>query len=227
MSKNIIKNNPIEDSIVLNKEICEYAGALIGDGYLGIYGKKHNAHTIGLSGNQKLDEDYYKNYLIPLIKRNFNFVNPLLIYRKDENTIVLKIHSKRLLNFLTNKLNFTLGKKAYNIKIPKVILKNKEFLYATIKGIFDTDGCVFFDKRKIYKKPYPRITLQIASVPLLEQLEKILSKEFKLYISKRGNNKNYLEIYGEQQLYKWIKIIGFSNKRHLDKIKKYASVAQW
>lgn len=51
-------------------------GALIGDGYFGVYGKKQNVYVVGFSGDKKLDEDYFKNYLKPLIKRNFPFTDP-------------------------------------------------------------------------------------------------------------------------------------------------------
>lgn len=123
-------------------------------------------------------------------------------------------------------MGFKQGEKSHTIKIPKPILKNEEFLKSTIRGIFDTDGCFFLDKRSVYKKPYPRITLQLASIDLINQLEKYLSKRFTLYVYKcnRDGCKNYIEIYGHKQLEKFLKQIGFSNQRHLNKINN-ASVA--
>jgi hypothetical protein len=86
MLKNNFKN------IQLNSEICEFIGAFIGDGYLGNYGKKKNQYVVGFAGNKKLDEDYLKNYLRPLIIRNFKGVDPKLYYRLDENTLMLRIN---------------------------------------------------------------------------------------------------------------------------------------
>ena len=117
------------------------------------------------------------------------------------------------------KLGFMPGKKARIVKIPSIILKNNKFMAATTRGIFDTDGCIFWDKQKIYRKSYPRITLQTASEELVEQLEEYLSKKFNLYVNKTKNkHKNYIEIYGVEQLERFLKEIGFSNRRHLDKI---------
>ena len=207
-------------NLILNNEICEFIGAFIGDGYLGNYGKKENQYVVGISGDQKLDEDYLKNHLKPLIKRNFPFTSPKLYYRTDENTLMFKIYSKELYQLFIS-LGFTKGKKSHKVIIPKQIYENEEFMKATVRGIFDTDGCIFFDKRKNYKRPYPRITLQMASVDLINQLEAYLSKEFKLYVNKsnRDGYRNYIEIYGHNHLKKFLKRIGFSNKRHLDKIK--------
>ncbi len=208
----------------LNGEICELIGAFIGDGHLGVYGKKKNIYVIGISGDKKLDEDYLKNYLKPLIKRNFPFTNPKLYYRTDENTLVVKVYSKMLHGMLIE-IGFNNGKKSNIVTIPNRILENEEFLKKTIRGIFDTDGCVFFDKRKPYNKPYPRITLQVSSINLVYQLENYLSRYFTLYVNKgnRDGYRNYIEIYGHKQLEMFLKQIGFSNNRHLSKIN--ASVA--
>ncbi|MBI1969922.1 hypothetical protein HYS48_04475 [Candidatus Woesearchaeota archaeon] len=216
-----LKNN--FRSIELNKEICEFIGAFIGDGYLTRY---RNIYTMGISGNRNLDENYLKKYMQSLIKRNFPFTTPRLYYRKDENTLVLKVYSKQLYYFL-KKIGFNAGKKAHSIMIPQEIVNNKEFMRAAIKGIFDTDGCIFFDQRKTYHRPYPRITLQMASIPLIMQLETFLSKDFTLYVDKsnRDGKRNTIEIYGHKQLETFLKQIGLSNKRHLDKITKNAPVA--
>ncbi|MFH1387683.1 MAG: LAGLIDADG family homing endonuclease [Patescibacteria group bacterium] len=207
------------ENIQPNKEICEFIGAFIGDGYIGNYGKRKNQFLIGISGDQKLDEDYLKNYLRPLIIRNFPFTKPKLYYRKDENTLMLRIYCKKLYNLFL-RFGFTKGRKSNSIKIPEQILKNEELMNATIRGIFDTDGCIFLDRRKVYKKPYPRITLQLSSIDLIEQLEEYLSKDFKLYVNKsnRDGYRNYIEIYGHEQLERFLKKIGFSNKRHLNKV---------
>jgi len=203
----------------LNKEICELIGAFIGDGYLGTYGKTKRQYVVGISGDKKLDEDYLKNYIKPLIIRNFPYIIPRLYYRQDENTLMLRVNSKILFNQF-RELGFDSGKKSNVVTIPQMIIENEEFLKMTIRGIFDTDGCIFFDRRKQYNKPYPRITLQSASLKLIDQLECYLSRRFNLYVNRhnRDGYRNYIEIYGHGQLEIFLKEIGFSNKRHLNKI---------
>ena len=94
---------------------------------------------------------------------------------------------------------------------------------STIRGLFDTDGGIFFDKRKSYCKPYPRIFFNTVSKGLFSQVSDFLSRNFKFYSSYRKENKSYgLEIYGYKNLKKWMTLVGFSNERHLRKI---ASVA--
>src|SRR3989344_9051392 len=206
-----------QEMLKLNSELCELVGAFIGDGYLSRYGKNHL--VVGISGNAVLDEEYLKLHVSPIVKKYFPSAKPSFSYRNDENTLQLRFYSPELADFLLS-LGFLPGIKTRTVKIPSIIEQDKKLLYATIRGIFDTDGCLFLDKRKKYKKPYPRITIQIASIPLISQLEKHLSLEFSLYVDKsnRDGKRNTLEIYGHKQLERFLKQIGFSNKRHWSKL---------
>ena len=208
-------------NISITPQISEVIGAFIGDGFFNCYNNK--LYHVGFSGDQRLDYDYYINIINPILKEIFPKTNPGIHKRKKGYAMQVNFYSKEFFVFLKDVFGFIPGRKTHTIFIPALILENKEFTYATIRGIFNTDGCVFLDKRKNYAKPYPRISLQTVSKPLYDQLKNILSKEFKLYSNFYSNRNVYvIEIYGYSNLKKWISLIGFSNKRHLDKI---ASVA--
>jgi hypothetical protein len=64
--------------------------------------------------------------------------------------------------------------------------------------------------------------LQIVSKPLFLQLKDFLKNYFSIYAFEDNKRKAYrVEVYGHKQVSKWMKLIGFSNKRHLDKVKNY------
>ena len=134
------------------------------------------------------------------------------------------ILDKDYFNHLVNLIKKNFPTTSYSLTVRKdentIVLRNDSFMNAVIRGIFDTDGCLFFDSRKKYSRPYPRIVLQMASIPLIEQLETQLSKNFSLYVNKsnRDGKRNSLEIYGHLQLERFLKQVGFSNKRHLSKL---------
>ena len=136
----------------------------------------------------------------------------------------LVFYDKKIFNCLTNRFGFVAGNKTFTVKIPNEILAAEEKLvFATIRGIFDTDGCVFIDKRKIYHKPYGRIILKTASKPLYEQVDMFIQKHFSVYSAIKewnGNPIYEITIYGNKQIKKWMQLIGFSNERHLCKIRK-------
>lgn len=203
---------------VLSKEICEFIGAFIGDGFFNCYNNK--LYQIEFSGDKRFDEDYYTKVIIPIIKKEIPELNPRISFVKNKNTLKVRLFSKKLFCFLKQEFGFQPGVKTYDVRIPKRIMDaGDEFINRTIRGIFDTDGTVFFDKRKKYKLPYPRICLQIVSEPLYNQLKDYLRGKFKM---RTGNYKNrgiyYIEVYGFENLKKWMSEIGFSNNRHLNKL---------
>lgn len=203
--------------IRLTEEFCELIRVFIGDGYLGKY--SGNQYIFGISGDKTLDEDYLKNHIVGLIRKVFPDVTPRLYYRSDENTLMLRVNSKELFLAMID-LGFVPGKKARSVKIPQQILTDDKLMNATVRGIFDTDGCLFLDRRPKYRHPYPRLTIQLASVELIEQLEKYLSKKYALYVNKsnRDGYRNYVEIYRKVQVQSFLKEVGISNKRHLAKM---------
>jgi hypothetical protein len=212
-----IMSNPkynFDINIPLNEKICEFIGAFIGDGFTNKYG---SSYLIQFTGDGRYDKDYYINNICKILKENFN-IDSVLYSR--ENTIRVSFYSKRLFEFLIKRLKFNPGKKVYTVKIPDEILNsNKKYITATLRGIFDTDSCIFFDKRASYKKPYIRINLTSASHELIRQVYNLLNK-FELNPRMSNNyNKKVIQINGYINFKRFLKEIGFSNKRHLDKVK--------
>ena len=223
ITKNREKKRINFDNMKLTPKICEFIGAFIGDGCFNIY--KNKVYHIEFSGDIRYDLPYYKEHIIPTIQSIFPKINPhIKRAHSRENAMRIIFYSKDLFYFLKDFIGFTPGKKAHSIYIPNNILNSRELLNSTIRGIFDTDGGVFLDKRKSYRKIYPRISFYTVSSILFNQIYLYLSKEFNLY--KRFDEKRQIyiiEIYGNNQLHKWMSLIGFSNKRHLNKV---ALVAQ-
>ena len=211
---------PIMD-ISLSKELCEFIGAIIGDGSVDGFLQERNGlskYHVSITGHSILDRDYLSRHHPEIIKSLFD-INSHICFRKDCNAMVLNVFSKKLFCLLTERFGFVPGNKIYTTKIPEEIMNSTEdFVFAAIRGIFDTDGCVFFDKRKAYDRPYPRIIIQIKSEPLYLQLKEFLGRYFSIYAKCNNRDTYCVEVYGHNQFNKWMKLIGFSNKKHLERI---------
>tara|TARA_Y100000034_G_C6835377_1_gene377442 strand:+ start:197 stop:1183 length:987 start_codon:yes stop_codon:yes gene_type:complete len=198
----------------------EFYGVLLGDGWIGEYGHKNKVIRIfGISGDSKLDRNFFiylKKNILQLFNRN--------AYLKEKpkfNAIELQFSHKSLFSFFINDLGFPLGRKI-ELKINKNIYNlgyNK--IKNVIRGIFDTDGSFYLDKTPS-GNPYPCISIQMKSPILIKQLNDILLEQgFKVIYRK---NKDMITLKGRKQINKWMKEIGSSNQRHLNKIN--ALVAQ-
>ena len=103
-----LKNNTyiVDKNIKITSELCEFIGAFIGDGFTNRYGTHH---IIQITGDSKLDQEYHKNTLIPIIKKISPKSNPALKYKN--NTLRLNLYSKGVYELLTQRFKLKSGKK--------------------------------------------------------------------------------------------------------------------
>ncbi|RLG12232.1 hypothetical protein DRN73_03135 [Candidatus Pacearchaeota archaeon] len=199
----------------INEDLAEEVGIHVGDGSMNIYNK---SYVYSLEGHIIDDRKYFLNHISPLFKRLYN-LNIRLRERKSAGVFGFQVGSKGLINFKSN-LGLPLGSKE-GIEIPRVILNsNKKILAGFIRGLFDTDGGIYLEKK--YKKFYPRIQLVNKSLNLMKQVKKILTEVFEFNLSSRIEDKYCrLIIRGDKNFKKWMKIIGTNNPKNVKKYKLY------
>ena len=197
--------------------LCEFIGAVIGDGNLWTDGSRYR---IELTGDPNLDWTYYE-YLSQIAFKLFG-KKPYHL-RKRQKGIRFRLQSKYAFQIF-RELGMPIGEgKSLSVEIPRLIIeKGWDYSKWTIRGIMDTDGTLFFSK-KTYKQPiYPTLEIRTHSIRLASQITEIL-RQNGFRARPRGNKKRgyHVALYGKEMLEKWIEEIGFSNKRHFDKLLKH------
>ncbi len=202
----------------LSPELCEFIGAFIGDGFTNKY---QSRYFVQITGDKVLDYEYHYNYLNLLCQKTFNSQPRIYV---TENGLRFNIYSKTLFEMLTKRFQFPAGKKSYTVVIPEEIY-NSEFLKYTLRGMFDTDGGIGVDKRKTYKIPYIRINYTSVSKKLIKQVNlSLLKLEIPHSIHKKGNSW-MIQINGVRNVKRFLVQVGFSNKRHLEKVRYLITVS--
>lgn len=205
---------------VNNPLLLELYGSLLGDGWLGRYinkkkNKEYPYYLLGISGDSRLDKDYF-GFLSCTIEKLFG-IKPTIRKKKLENAIELRTYNKDIVRFLNLEMQFPIGKKG-NFKIKEEINKDWEKVKYVIRGIFDTDGSIYFDKTPV-GRPYPTISISITSKPALKQIrDNLLKQGFKV---QNRRDRPEIKLKGRKQLEKWIKEIGSRNNRHFSKYKRF------
>jgi len=204
---------------VNSKKLAEEIGWHIGDGSMNFYKNQGKIRGIyQLRGHIKDDKNHYITRIKPFFKNLYN-LNISLREMPSTRVFGFQIWSNELVNF-KHKLGLPLGKKT-NVEIPKKILNKKENIIAVIRGIFDTDGCLYLERKN--KKLYPRIQIGTISKNLTKQLYFLLNElgfRATQYSTQKQNNKKtfYLvSIRGEEMTKKWFKIIKPANSKHIKK----------
>lgn len=209
----------------LNEEMAELIGAHVGDGTL--Y-KTDWGLVWELRGDLK-EKEYYFNNITPLIQKIFDILIQSKFRSGGKNGCWGVQTSKKVITSFFLEKGFTPGRKSHIVSVPEYIFQsNSSIQRAFVRGLFDTDGCVRFDKPKNkFIHSYPKIEFGFASKALrdtLRELIEILGFKGYIWLAKRIDKRinkwdiSYrLCISGSFQLEKWIKEIQPMNPKHLNK----------
>lgn len=204
----------------ITRGFSEICGALMGDGWI-----QSNESNLFIAGNPKEDKFYYDNHLVPLINKelNLNIKARLFPYWRVYG---ISIHRKSIIKIFLN-VGIPKGRKARIVRIPSVFKKSKNLFLPLLRGIFDTDGSIYFmrgnPKNDFHIRPRLRITS--VSKKLIEDI-KTLSRSIEIKHSnpkalKWGKNPNpsyIFEINRVESISRWFKLIGTKNPVHQTKI---------
>nr|MBA4405484.1 hypothetical protein [Nanoarchaeum sp.] len=211
----------------ITSELAEETGWHIGDGSMNFYLSNNKQRGIyQLRGHILDDVEHYKTRIKPIYKELYDYDVSL---REMHTTGVFgfQIWSNELVNFKHNILKLPLGQKR-EIGIPQMFLRKKELMISSIRGIFDTDGCLYLEHKN--NKLYPRVKITTTSEYLAKQIKVELSKlniQSGYYVNLRNNPRwrdvHVIEVRGIERVNKWFDIINPKNPKFIEKYKKLAN----
>ncbi|NYZ79850.1 hypothetical protein H0N95_01200, partial [Candidatus Micrarchaeota archaeon] len=179
--------------------LAEEIGMHVGDGSL-----SNKKYYYSLRGDIK-EKDYYATFVLPAYKKLFNLDLNLL---ERPPICGIEMSSRALYEFKRDVIGLPVGEKVGRVDVPSCIIESRDevIISSFLRGVFDTDGCVYFLK----SRRYPRIQLEIRSNSLISSIKKLLDKmgfipavyEYKIVLN------------GPVMFNKWVNQIGSSNPKH-------------
>jgi hypothetical protein len=223
----------MHDLIVPDKvtyDLAYLSGVLAGDGSINIR-PKHD-YEIKCVGNPIDEKDFYDLVVAPLFKKLFGLkVNARL--HDSGTTYGIRIWSKRVVQFFVEKIGLPAGVKYKKLRIPPQLKVSSELTKAYIQGLADTDFSLALKKRYKGRRYYPVIVGTSKSRKLMEEVADFLenlgfsvSKHFDKVQDDRRFGKvtaHVIQLYGHEQLVRWMLLIGFQNPKHLSKFEFWKS----
>lgn len=202
-----------------SKKLAEFFGILFGDGHLSNYqacvytssqtDREHALHT------KKLIKDLFEIIACLKVKKNKNVIN-------------IVASSRNLVRFLNNK-GMPIGNKIKNkLRVPDWIKNNSSYKKAFIRGLFDTDGCVYLDRHKINNKIYKYLGWTITSYASNLILDVInILKECGFSPTNRLSQKSvYLR--RQKEIVRYFNEIKTNNPKHYNRFIKFnGEVPKW
>jgi DNA-binding transcriptional regulator WhiA len=151
-------------------ELAEIVGIMFGDGNMRRY---NSSYVVRIFMNAKKDNQY-ANYVRFLFRKNFGVA---LKSHVDEtkNSLALYYYSKKLTEVFNQRLLIPFSPKKLDC-IPAYIKENAVLLKSFIRGLFDTDGCIIYQRDVRKKRVYVYALVKISTkfLPFAEDIKRSL-----------------------------------------------------
>lgn len=217
----------------LNKKLqpfnlFELIGVYLGDGSI-IFNPERRIYKFEINGNAE-DETYYFAKIASFLKKEFK-LNPKIYvkYEKIGKTLRLVVDNKKFVSFLREDLKLNFKNKTFNGIIPSKFLEWEKSKHV-IRGLFETDGSIYFTRTGHNKiANYPRIEIKSSSKKVVNQVVSILkNKNFRVNTRKSKMDKaTGVYLSGDRMLEKWFKEIGFSKIKTISKHQIYKQLGHY
>lgn len=162
----------------------------------------------------------YAAYIHALCLELFG-IAPAMRKRKGRQALVLSLASTTVVDFLVSKGLCRGNKLAQGLAMPGWILADPILQRACVRGLVDTDGCLFIHRHAVRGKMYRNLGLcySSASPTLLQQVASAFEKNgIVAHIDKRCRN---IYLYRQAAVAAYLEIFGTSNDRISGVYKKW------
>ncbi|MDP2654980.1 MAG: LAGLIDADG family homing endonuclease [bacterium] len=208
------KNNPLSPFVARpvatprrDVHFAELIGAILGDGTVTEY-------QMILYSNAS-DEVEYSQFLTDLVTKVFHV--PTATHRVRNYGVIRVACSRTEVIAHLQKAGVGIGNKVRRqAGVPLWIKRNNAFAQACVRGLVDTDGCVYLDRHRVKDKEYASICIAFtnASIPLLD----FVFETWKSLGFHPTRHRRDVRLRRREEVIKYAKQVGFSNSKHARKI---------
>ena len=196
--------------------LAELIGIFMGDGHVGLY------QTSVVTNSET---DLQHALFIKALVEDLFMIQARLNYRRDKRACEIIVSSKSVCDFLAGQGIPRGNKITMGMRIPNWIQKKSLYRKAFIRGLFDTDGCIYLDIHYYRQKVYRNLGMAFAnqSLPLLSFFKETLEL-FRLHPTQKTRFRVFLR--RKEDIRRYFDLIGSSNEKHLKKAHQYFLVSQ-
>jgi len=187
-----------------SEKLAEVIGIILGDGSI-------NDYQVRVTLSRKVDRSY-AIFVRGLIYHVFGEW-PSVMERVEDNTIELTISGSGLVEVL-EQLGLRRGNKiVHQVDFPKWVSDSPQYGIACVRGLFDTDGGLYFHKKGL--KKYLGWCFASFSGPLLKNVMDVL---LRLGFNVKKSEDHKLYMYSLDNISRYMRIVGSSNPKNSVKL---------
>lgn len=188
-----------------SEAFAELLGIILGDGHVNKKGLRIVGHTF---------EKLHHEYTSKIIKELFGLKPRLYPDYNKSNATVLNVYSKEISRIL-NENGLKSGDKIKECSsFPSWVYEDKTFIFAALRGLFDTDGGIYL-KQKKYSRAF--IEFQTHSDTIRWNIHKLLNLTGFSFSKSTFN----VRIQDQQQVKTFLQKVGSSNPKNIVRAKTF------
>lgn len=193
-----------------SKELAEFFGIMMGDGGLSQRQLSITLHHI--------DDLEYSKFVVRLVRNLFDVVPA--VYHIPSSSVNRIVVSRTSIVDHLHSLGLPIGDKMRaGLDIPGWIKINNKYLVACVRGLVDTDGCIFTHQYKVNGKwyAYKKLAFTTMSTPLRKTVFKVLQD---LDMNPQISQQRDVRLNSVNDMRTYFKLVGSHNPKHLNKYYK-------
>ena len=187
-----------------SESFAELVGIILGDGAISKY-------QVRVTLDRNRDREY-----ADFVRRLWESIlseRPSMTVREEDNTILLTLSGIGLVEMLEGVGMVKGDKIAHQVSFPQWIRENLAYSTACVRGLFDTDGGLYFHRKK--QRDYLGWCFCSASRPLLLDVANTLQK-LDFDVKKSGARK--LCMYNLMSISRYFEVVGSHNPKNIVKL---------
>ncbi len=197
-----------------SEELAELLGIFMGDGHVGEYQSSVTTNS---------ETDIAHALFVQRLIRKLFAVPVRLRFRSKVSACELVTSSKEVCRFLQEQGMSSGNKVRDGVEIPPWIQENERYAKAFVRGLFDTDGCVYLDRHRYKDQVYKNVGIAFTNrtLSLLEFFKKRLEA-----LGMRPTQKTRFTVFlrREEEIRRYFKTIGTSNPKHRRRLSKFLRI---
>lgn len=188
-------------------KLAELLGIFMGDGHV---------HTYQASVTTNSETDLHHAFFTKNLIEELFGVTTFINYSKSCKACTVVASSKEVCNFLSKNGMPRGNKIEKGITIPVWVVARPAYRRAFLRGLIDTDGCVYEDRHTFKGRSYSSTCIAFTSAS--PELRAFVVDALTIEGWKPTASRRDVRLRRRNDVISYAKIVGFSNSKHSDKI---------
>lgn len=193
-------------------QLAEFVGIFLGDGSFG--GK----YQIVISWNHKCEHDYAR-YIQRMVRNLFGVESKKRI-RKQYGSAEIVISSSNLVDQIRKLTGIKAAKAKNSFKLPAWLSGNRRYRIGFLRGLFDSEGCIY--RHKYYSNATPYSYAKIAVTNYCDKILSIFQEFLKSLGIDSVKYRNRIHIYSDKDTKRFFSLVGSNNSKNKIRFKKFS-----